>query len=143
MVGGSTNEWQVTMSDDRDITLTVAYEREPRYGRSLEFIAPELIYAGLTLTEDHADASVPSRTWAGVIDASTLALLARALHLEGDDEPAEPKGGRVPDGTYTFDGMNWEIGGDSPIVYVSVLVGVDNARFEADADAASPAHAHT
>ena len=30
------------MVDPRYITITVQYDREPKYGRSLEWIAPEL-----------------------------------------------------------------------------------------------------
>ena len=44
---------------------------------------------------------------------------------------------------YTFDGMNWEMGGESPIVYVSVLVGVVNARYRTEVDTSLPVHAHT
>jgi len=116
------------MSADRYIIITVAYEPRLDYGRSLEWIAPELTDAGLAMTEDHANAPRPSRTWAGIVDRPTFERFADASHL--NDNTAEPTFRLLTEPehliarTYTLDGMNWEAGGESPIVYVSVSVSV-------------------
>jgi len=119
------------MTDDRYITITVAYDTLSSYGRSLEWIAPELTDADLTMVEDRADDPRPSRTWAGTVDEPTFKRFADAWHLDhhGDEASEATLTGDGPAvrGTYTFDGMNWEAGGESPIVYVSVHVGVTAA----------------
>jgi hypothetical protein len=79
----------VTVTDDRFIILTVAYERHAGHGPSLEWIAPELKDAGLSLIEDHTDGRSPSRKWAGLVDGSTFERFADAWHLHDEtDEPA-------------------------------------------------------
>jgi hypothetical protein len=112
------------MSDSRHITITVYYDGHSVYGRSLEWIAPELKDARLTMTEDHADDEPPTRTWEGLVEPPTFERFARAWCLEdelGEPSPAAPSDG--PDShTYTLDGLNWEQGGESPIVCVSVQV---------------------
>ena len=51
------------MVNPRHITITVRYDGRPsRYGRSLEWIAPELKDSALTITEDQLDGPTPSRT---------------------------------------------------------------------------------
>jgi hypothetical protein len=137
---------EVQMTADRYIVIRVAYDRHPSYGRSLGWIAPELRDAGLMLTEDHCAGLTPSRTWEGFVDGPTFQRFAGAWGLR--DKPYERTAGIVPGAghlawrAYTFDGMNWEIGGESPIVYVSVIVGVVDAPCETEIDASSPAHAH-
>jgi hypothetical protein len=115
------------MIRDRHITLRVEYERDPRYGRSLEWIAPELKDTGLTLTEDRTSEATPSRTWTGTVDAAAFERFAAAWGLdEATNEPAADAladDGAPPVHEFTFDGMNWEAGGESPIVYVSVSIG--------------------
>jgi hypothetical protein len=110
------------------VVIRVAYDRHPRSGRSLEWIAPELREAGLTMTEERTDEPACSRTWAGIVDGATFERFADAWRLD-----AKPHGrtlslvteaGDLDMRAYTFDGMNWESGGESPIVYVSLLVGV-------------------
>jgi hypothetical protein len=114
------------MRDPRFIVITVQYERQPGYGRSLGWIAPELEDAGLTLLEDQTDDVRPSRKWAGIVDGSTFERFATAWRLR--DETSGPSSSpRTRDGphlarSYAFDGMNWERGGESPIVYVSLHV---------------------
>lgn len=119
---------RTTVTDSRYIVIRAVYDRYPRYGRSLEWIAPELANAGLTMTEDHIDEPHPSRTWAGVVDRLTFERFADAWQL--DDAIGEPASsvltqhGPVATRAHTFDGMNWEVDGESPIVCVSVEVGV-------------------
>jgi hypothetical protein len=113
------------MVDPRYITITVQYDRDARYGRSLGWIAPELENSTLTLTDDHIAAPRPSRTWAGMVDGPTFERFARAWRLPGQITTTTPPVTDDPDRvarTYTLDGMNWEAGGISPIVCVSVHV---------------------
>src|SRR5664279_2630911 len=116
------------MVDKRYIVIQVAYEPNVVYGRSLEWIAPELKDAGLTLIEEHADECGASRTWAGVVDGATTQRFADAWHLP--DEFYEPAAANLAEDGHiarvrrTLDGMNWEVDGESPIVYVSVEIGV-------------------
>jgi hypothetical protein len=113
------------MVDPRYITITVAYDRAPRYGRSLEWIAPELKGSALTMTEDQLDEPAPSRTWAGPVDGSTYEQFAQAWRLKEAGETMSRTVGDHPDQashTYVLDGMNWESGGESPIVCVSIEV---------------------
>jgi hypothetical protein len=137
---------EVDMTPDRYIVIRVAYDRHPSFGRCLAWIAPELRDAGLTLTEDHAAGPSPSRTWEGFVDGATFQRFADAWGLRG--KPHELTSGPVPGAghlamrAYTFDGMNWEMGGDSPIVYVAVVVGVVNARYGTEVDTSLPVHAH-
>jgi hypothetical protein len=116
------------MAYDRYVTITVAYDSHPSYGRSLEWIAPELSDAGLTLIEDHISEPRPWRTWAGAVDELTFKRFADDWHL---DRLAD-KTRVAAQSTYTFDGMNWDSGGTSPIVSVSVHVTTapDGARTE-------------
>ena len=116
------------MGDDRYITMKAVYDRDLHCGRSLTWIAPELKDAGLTMTEDDTDGLSPSRTWAGIVDGPTFKRFADAWHLN-DATPAR-----------TFDGMNWEVGGESPIVYVSVDVGVVPDGYDAEAHHPPPVH---
>jgi hypothetical protein len=130
------------MTPDRYIVIRVAYDRHPSYGRSLAWIAPELRDAGLTMTEDRSREPRPSRTWEGLVDGATFQRFADAWGLH--DTPHERTLGRVTEAghlaarAYTFDGMNWETGGESPIVYVSVLVGVVKTRYRREVDDALP-----
>jgi hypothetical protein len=123
---------------DRYVVIRAAYERHLRYGRSLEWIAPELREAGLTMAEDRADEPACSRTWAGIVDGATFERFADAWRL--DAKPHDRTLSLVTDAgdldmrAYTFDGMNWEAGGESPIVYVSLLVGVVRDREGHEAD---------
>ncbi len=116
------------MSDARYVAIRVQYDQQARYGRSLEWVAPELRYAGLALTEDRVDigGSAPSRTWRGVVDGPTYERFATAWRQEAmlgeaaPDTANEEQGARTR--ACTLDGMNWEADGESPIVYVSVRV---------------------
>jgi hypothetical protein len=135
------------VTPDRYIVIKVAYDRHPSYGRSLAWIAPELRDAGLTLTEDHSPEPSPSRTWEGFVDGATFQRFADAWGLH--DTPHERTSGRaseaghLPGRAYTFDGMNWEIGGESPIVCVSVFVDVVNAVYGTQVDGALAGRVHT
>jgi len=114
------------MADDRYMVLEVAYEPGLDYGRSLEWIAPELQNVGLTMTEDHTNEPRPSRSWAGIVDGPTFEQFADAFGL--DTQTDRPRFGLLTEPwhmlarTYTLDGMNWEADGESPIVYVSLSV---------------------
>ena len=114
------------MVDPRYITITVRYDGQPRYGRSLEWIAPELKDSALTMTEDQLDDPTPSRTWAGLVDGPIYERFAKAWRLPKDiDEATSQTAGddhEPATHTYTLDGLNWEAGNESPIVCVSVLV---------------------
>ena len=125
------------MLDQRYVTITVQYDREPTYGRSLGWIAPELKNSTLTMTDDHIAGPRPSRTWAGMVDGPTFERFARAWRLPGQITSTTPAVTDDPDRvarTYTLDGMNWEAGGASPIVCVSVQVTrPPRARCQADA----------
>jgi hypothetical protein len=113
------------MVDPRYITITVQYDGVPKYGRSLGWIAPELKNSTLTMTDDHIAGPRPSRTWAGMVDGPTFERFARAWRLPGQITSTTPPVTDDPDRaprTYTLDGMNWEVGGFSPIVWVSVQV---------------------
>ena len=135
------------MTPDRYIVISVVYDRHPSYGRSLAWVAPELRDAGLMLTEDNCAGLSPSRTWEGVVDRAAFQRFADGWGLR--DKPHEltsrlvPEAGHLAMRAYTYDGMNWEVGGDSPIVYVSVLVGAVDARYETEVDASFPVHAPT
>ena len=119
---------------DRHIVLKVAYDRRARAG-SLERVAPELHDVGLALVADNADGLQPFRTWAGIVDGVTFRHFADVWRL--DRKAARPGLTRVPGhgvlaaDSYTFDGMEWEINGESPIVYVSLTVSVLPTRTEA------------
>jgi hypothetical protein len=105
------------VTHDRLITIKVAYERYPSHGRSLAWIAPELTDAGPIMTEDHTDELRPSRTWAGIVNGSTFERFAAAWQLRDEtDRPSSvvTRRGHPATHTYTFDGMNWEAGGESP-----------------------------
>ena len=102
---------------DRYISITVAYEAGTNSQPGLGCIAPELKESGLRLV-DERDGPRPSRTWAGVVDGPTCEEFANAWRLPG--EPSQ-EGLRAPY-SRTFDGLNWQAEGESPIVYVTVRV---------------------
>ena len=114
------------MVNPRYITITVRYDRQPRYGRSLQWIAPELKDSALTMTEDQLDDPTPSRTWAGLVDGPTYERFAEAWRLPKDtDETTSQTAGddrELVTHSYTLDGMNWEAGNESPIICVSLQV---------------------
>lgn len=134
------------MTRDRYIVITVAYDRHPSYGRSLDWIAPELSDANLIMTEDRIDETSPSRTWAGVVSGATFERFSDAWQLGA--QPCElslrpvTEAGDLAMRAYTFDGMNWETGGESPIVYVSLLVGFAGDRDRPEVDD-SPIRLHS
>jgi hypothetical protein len=109
--------------EERSVILVAAYEPGATSGqRSPYRLVPELVDAGLTLTEDTQD----SRKWAGVIDADTYARLAEAWGLEnkyGEANLGMPgEHGDLASYSYTFDGLEWESGGSSPIVWMRLTV---------------------
>jgi hypothetical protein len=114
------------MVDPRYIIITVQYDRQPEYGRSLQWVAPELKDSALIMTEDQLDDPAPSRTWAGLVDGPTYDHFAEVWRLPKDtDETTSQTAGddREPaTHTYTLDGMSWEAGNESPIVCVSLGV---------------------
>jgi len=94
------------MDDQYLISLQVKYEPcATGVKRSLGWLAPELVRADLTLTEDEE-----VREWAGVIDGDTFERLAGAWGLEHGSH------------AHVFDGMEFEEAGFSPIVWVSLTV---------------------
>jgi hypothetical protein len=105
------------MADERYIIISVAFEPGASNGQSLEWVAPELKDAGLTLIEEGAEPS-PSRTWAGIVEGLTVEHLLHMRHLEGG--PAS--NGHPDTDVYAFDGLSWEGNGNSPIVSVTLCV---------------------
>jgi hypothetical protein len=111
------------------IAITARYEPRTSYGTSLGWIAPELRGAGLALIEDRLGDPMPSRTWAGSLDGRTFERFAKSWRLPRKNE----HGGAtklddcndMASYKHTYDGMNWEVGGESPIISVSVEVGPD------------------
>ncbi len=96
------------MNDRYLISLKVKYEPDATgIQRSLERLAPELLHADLTPTDDE-----DVRAWSGVVDSATYARLAEGWGLNG--LPARHR--------YVFDGMEFEEGGLSPIVWVTLSV---------------------
>jgi hypothetical protein len=109
--------------EERHVTLVAALEpgREG-WAPSPGWLVPELADAGLTLTEDSPDL----RKWAGVIDGDTYTRFAAGWGLE--TKPSEAnlgmpgEHGELARYRYTFDGLEWESGGSSPIVWVRLTV---------------------
>lgn len=136
-----TSDWEL-MAGLQHISITVRYEPRVSYGTSLAWIAPELGDAGLALVDDHLDDPMPSRTWAGSVDRRTFERFAKSWGLPRENEVARPSNvvDRADTASYerTYDGMNWEVGGESPIIWVSVLVG-RNARLGACRQTCAPA----
>ena len=92
---------------DRVVILAVDYEPGATHAqRSLGWVAPELVGAGLTMTDD----MLGVRRWAGFIDGDTY------------ESFVDSWGGDAQLATYrhTWDGMEWESGGSSPIVWASL-----------------------
>jgi len=115
------------MSVPRLITVTVWYERRSAHARSLEWIAPELGDAHLTLVEDQAESERPFRTWTGLVDGPTFERFARSWRLEdstgsGPDSSNHNQNASQVPRSYEFDGLNWEADGESPIICVTVQV---------------------
>jgi hypothetical protein len=109
--------------EKRYVILAAAYEPDaPNCARSPGWLVPELVDAGWTLIEDTPD----SRKWAGVIDADTYAGLAEGWGLENRRSEADlsmPGEHRnLASYSYTFDGLEWESGGSSPIVWMRLTV---------------------
>jgi len=69
---------------------------------------------------------IPSRTWACVVDEQTFARFAKSWGLQrgnnGDSASKLDDGTENTPYTQTYDGMNWQLGGKSPIISVSVEV---------------------
>jgi hypothetical protein len=96
------------MNDHYLISLEVKYEPDAtRVQRSLGRVAPELVHADLALTEDE-----DVREWTGGIDRDTYARLADGWGLDG----------HLARYRHVFDGMEFEEGGFSPIVWVTLSV---------------------
>ena len=119
------------MAGLQHITITARYEPRVSYGTSLSWIAPELRDAGLALIDDHLNDPMPSRTWAGSVDGRTFERFAKSWGLPRENAVGSASKGDDGEDTAayarTYDGMNWEVGGESPIISVSVNVG-PNAR---------------
>ena len=116
----------VAMAGMQHIAITVRYEPRVDHGTSLASIAPELRGARLALVHDKLNDPMPSRTWAGPVDAQTFERFAQLWGLDRknqDSSSSEPDDDKDKTSyTRTYDGMNWEVGGQSPIISVSVQV---------------------
>jgi hypothetical protein len=109
--------------EERYVILVAADEPDATEStRSPGWLVPELVDARWTLTEDTPD----SRTWAGVIDGDSYARFAEGWGLE--NKPGEAnlgmpgEHGHLASYSYTFDGLEWESGGYSPIVWMRLTV---------------------
>jgi hypothetical protein len=109
--------------EERYVTLVAALEPDAAdWVRSAGWLVPELADAGFTLTEDAPD----SRKWAGVVDGDTYARFAEGWGLE--DKLSEAtlgmpgEHGDLASYGHTFDGLEWESGGSSPIVWMRLTV---------------------
>jgi len=113
--------------DDRFVIIKVVYNGHARYAQSLEWIAPELKDAALSLIEDHTAGPSPSRTWAGIVDAPMFERFADAWHLhdETNEPPLDNADAHPTMRAQTLDGMNWEADGGAPIAYVTLHVAGD------------------
>jgi len=116
----------VAIAGIQHIAITARYEPHVSRGTSLSWIAPELRGARLALVGDHLSDPMPSRTWAGVVDEQTFARFAKSWGLQrgnnGDSASELDDDTDNTPYTQTYDGMNWELGGKSPIISVSVEV---------------------
>jgi hypothetical protein len=119
--------------EERYVTLVAALEPDAAdCVRSAGWLVPELADAGLTLTEDTPD----SRTWAGMVDGDTYARFAEGWGLE--HKPSEAtlgvpgEHGDLACYSYTFDGLEWESGGSSPIVWMRLTVSEARKRTDAE-----------
>ena len=92
---------------DRYLILAVEYEPDATDAqRSLGWVAPELLDAGLTMTDD----MLGVRKWAGLLDGDTYERIVDSWG--GDADLANYR--------HTWDGMEWEVEGSSPIVWASL-----------------------
>jgi hypothetical protein len=77
---------------------------------------------GWTLIDDTPD----QRRWDGVIDADTYARVAEGLGLETRRGEANlsmsGEHGNLASYSYTFDGLEWESGGSSPVIWMRLTV---------------------
>ena len=67
------------------------------------------------MIEDHADGPSPSCAWVGTVDGPTFWRFADVWQLHG--ETLGGTDGQPSVHAYTFDGMNWEPNGESPVTY--------------------------
>jgi hypothetical protein len=113
---------QVRDSIARYVIVEAAYEADAtKAERSLRALAPQLADAGLTMITD----SPAVREWAGVIDGHAYAHMADAWAL--DRKPATnhlmvTEYGELAFHAYTWDGMEWEGKGSSPVVWMRLRV---------------------
>lgn len=116
------------------IILDVEYDPATDYGRSLAWIAPEISEEpGLTMTEDTTEdeydldaGDYPNRKWAGVISRRSYDALAASWSLDPEDSEANlgmlTEYGLLPGLRFNFSGMDWNVGGETPIAYASLSV---------------------
>jgi len=107
---------------DRHVILAVEYEPDAKDAeRSLGWLVPELVDAGLTITADNRGV----RKWAGVIDGDNYERFADRWQLANKADQLSlmrTEYGHLAGHRYTWDGMEWELSGWSPIVWMSLEV---------------------
>ena len=116
-------EGEEEIMEKRYVILVAAYEAEAGdWWRTLGWLVPELVDAGLTVVED----TPGSRKWAGAIDGDTYARFAKGWGLENKPSEANLSMPGTPVGlasySYTFDGLEWQSGGSSAIVWMRLTV---------------------
>jgi hypothetical protein len=105
---------------DRYVITTGEFEPDAKDAeRSLGWLARELDDAGLTMTED----TEAVREWAGVVDGDTYARFADGW----GNKPDQPKLMQTEHGClaghrYTWEDIEWELSGWSPIVSMSIEI---------------------
>jgi len=108
---------------DRYVILEAEYEPDAKEAeRSLRWLVPELVEADLMMTEP----TPAVRKWAGVIDGNTYERFADVWDLGNKagellvGVPTEDR--HLLSHSYTWDGMEWELGERSPIVWMNLKV---------------------
>jgi len=100
----------------------VGYEPDAKnVERSLGWLVPELADAGLTMTEQAGAV----REWSGLVDGNTYAGLADGWELgskAGQASLMQTECGCLAGRCYTWDGLEWELCGWSPIVWMRLEV---------------------
>ena len=98
------------MVDPRYITITVQYDRELKYPRSLEWIAPELNDSALTMTGDHLGDPNALTDVGGARGRTHVRTVREGLaapqRRRRDERPTRGRDRDLATRTYTFDGIS-------------------------------------
>jgi|SRR5690348_6691062 len=115
---------------DRYIILEVEYSSIVHYGRSLGWLASALKDSRLKITEDmeNAHGHVIHRKWAGYVTAEEWDRLASEWSISFADSVPNmgmlTEEGFMESYAFNWGGMDWNVGGETPIDYVSLYASV-------------------